>query len=481
VPHERRGESREDLMVEARAQRARVDKAAVVADLRYSLTGEVIARDEAGYDEARRVWNGVIDRHPAVVARCYGTADVVECVGIARRHGIEVSIRGGGHQIAGSAICDDGLVIDLSTMRGVHVDPQARTAKVAAGARWADVDRATQLFGLATTGGEVSVTGVAGLTLGGGMGLLQRSFGLACDNLRSVEIVTADGVVRTASPSEHTDLFWAARGAGRGIGVVTSLEFGLRPLGPEVAAAWVVYSDREAASVARRWRDLAMEAPETLSPQLLLWSVPPDPEIPEELHGQPAVMALALYAGDPAEAGPALEPFAELGTPVLDLGGTVPYADLQSSADALFPEGGRYYFKSHFANELTDDALDDLVRCFSERPNAESVVVVRTLGGAVDRVSAEESAYPHRRKRFNVSFDGVWTDASDDGALVGWARASWTAFRPNATGGVYVNFAGFDDEPDVTTADTLGTARRLETVRRAYDPDGLFAAAAARP
>jgi FAD/FMN-containing dehydrogenase len=455
--------------------------AVIAKELSAALRGEVITAEHADYDRARRVWNGAIDRRPAVIARCADTADVVACVGVARRQGIEVAIRGGGHQIAGSGVCDDGLVIDLSAMNGVHVDPDSRTAQVAAGARWADVDRATQLFGLATTGGEVSITGVAGLTLGGGMGLLQRAFGLACDNLRSVEVVTADGVVRTASSEEHTDLFWAARGAGRGLGVVTSFEFNLRPLGPEVAAAWVVYPDDDARSVVRAWRELALAAPRTVSPELLLWGVPPDPEIPAQLHGQAVVMAMGLFAGDAAASGDALAPFAELGTPLLDLGGTMPYADLQSSADELFAEGNRYFFKSHFADELGDDAIDALVTSFERRPNAESLVAVRTLGGAIDDVGYDDSAYPHRGRRFNVSFDAAWVDANDDARLVKWARDSWTAYRPFAAGGVYVNFAGFDDEADVTPDDTLGATARRAEVRKAYDPDGVFAAAAQRP
>lgn len=453
----------------------------VAKELRSAIRGNVITPDHPDYDIARRVWNGAIDRHPAVIARCADTADVVATVAAARKHGIEIAIRGGGHQVAGSGVIDDGLVIDLAAMNGVHVDPDLRTARVSAGARWADVDRATQLFGLATTGGEASITGVAGLTLGGGMGLLQRAFGLACDNVKSIEIVTADGVVRPASADEHTDLYWAARGAGRGLGVVTSFEFGLRPLGPEVAAGWVLYPPDDARAVVRAWRDAALASPRTVSPQLLLWSIPPDSEIPVESHGKPTVMALGLFAGDPAESSSALAPFAELTTPLFDLGGTMPYADLQCSSDALFPEGNRYFFKSHFADDISDEAIDALVTSFERRPTAESIVVVRTLGGAIDEVTTYESAYPHRGRRFNISFDAAWSDARDDERAVTWARDSWTAYRSFAAGGVYVNFAGFDDEPDVTTADTLGTQARLTEVRAAYDPDGIFAAAARRP
>ena len=272
--------------------------------LRAALHGEVIDRDHAAYADARRVWNGLIDRYPAVIARCADVADVVEAVRVARHHRPVTSIRGGGHQVAGSAVCDDGLVIDLSAMRAVHVDATARTARVQAGATWGEVDRATQVHGLATPGGEVSVTGVAGLTLGGGLGVMMRTHGLSCDNLRSVEIVTADGMVRTASRDEHTDLFWAVRGGGRGLGVVTALEFDLHPLGPEVAAALVLYPYEDAASVLRAWRDAARRAPDTLAPEIGLWSIPPLPDVPAEMHGAPVVMVAGVHIGPPAEAGP---------------------------------------------------------------------------------------------------------------------------------------------------------------------------------
>jgi FAD/FMN-containing dehydrogenase len=452
----------------------------VVKELQDSLKGEVVTRDHPRYDEARSVWNGAIDRRPAVIAYCADTADVIEAIRVARHHPIEVAVRSGGHQVAGTGLCDDGLVIDLSSMQDVLVDVENRIATVAAGARWHHVDRATQAHGLATTGGEVSITGVAGLTLGGGMGVLQRAFGLACDNLRAVEVVTADGMVRRASADEHPDLYWAARGAGRGVGVVTAFEFELHPLGPEVAAAFTVYSGDDATQVLRGYRDLVADAPESISPEVVLWCVPPDPEIPAELHFQPAVMVVAVYAGDPAEADPVLAPYRNLATPLLDLSGTMPYADLQASSDPLFPEGARYYFKAHFADALDDDAIDAVVAAHTTRPTPQSLIAIRSLGGAIDRVSADESAYPHRGRRFNVSFDGAWTEPADDDRLVGWARDAFTSFTPFSAGGVYVNFAGFEGETDVSGADMFGNEARLAGIRATYDPDGLFAAAAGR-
>jgi FAD/FMN-containing dehydrogenase len=443
------------------------------------MRGPVLDRAHPGYDAARRVWNGLIDRHPAVIARCADTADVVVAVEVARRFRPVVSIRGGGHQVAGSAVCDDGLVIDVSSMRGVHVDPVARTARVQAGARWADVDRATQLFGLATPGGEVSQTGVAGYTLGGGMGSIMRAHGLACDNLRSLEIVTADGVIRTASASEHPDLFWAARGGGRGLGVVTSFEFDLHPIGPQVATAQVFYPYEQAREVLRGWRDLTPDIPETVAPEFVLWSIPPDPAIPAELHGQKVVVVAAVFAGDPADGSSVLAPLAQLGTPLMDASGTVPYLAAQSALDRAFPDGGRYFFKSHFLDRLDDDAIDTILACDARRPNPESLMVIRTLGGAIDRVGSEHSSYPHRGARYNLSIDASWSDPGFDDAALGWARRSWTALQQFSNGGVYVNFAGLEAEAE--RAAVYGVSnQRLDDIRRSYDVDGVFHDAAAR-
>jgi FAD/FMN-containing dehydrogenase len=455
----------------------------LVRELRDALAGDVLAPGDPGYDDARRVWNGIIDRYPAAIARCASAADVQAAVCIAGRHRPPaVTVRGGGHQVAGTAVCDDGLVIDLSFMTDVAVDPLARTARVQGGARWADVDRATQRHGLATTGGEASITGVAGLTLGGGMGVLHRAYGLACDNLRSIEIVTADGQLRRASRTEHPDLFWAARGAGRGLGVVTSFEFDLYELGPDVAVAQVLYPHQDAEAVLRVWRDAALAAPEAVSPEAILWSIPPDPSVPEEMHGVKVIIAAGVYAGDPAEADAALAPYGDLGTPLIDQSGTLPYVEVQSALDELVPDGGRYYFKSHDLDELTDDAIATLVACDRERPNPETLIAIRTLGGAIDRVTRDESAYPHRGAAFNLSIDAIWSDPADDERVISWARETWQAMRPYANGGVYLNFAGLDGEADVDRTATYGAdLGRLERVLATYDPTDLFASAAWRP
>jgi hypothetical protein len=459
-----------------------VDEAALATALREVLRGEVIDRAHPAYDQARQVWNGVNDRHPAVIARCAGAADVVEAVRIAREHRPAVSIRGGGHQIAGSAVCDDGLVIDLSAMKGIHVDPTARTVRAQAGVTWGELDRETQLFGLATPGGEVSTTGIAGFTLGGGMGLIMRKYGLACDNLRSIEIVTADGMVRTAGREEHRDLFWAARGGGRGLGVVTSFEFELHPLGPDVAQVQYLYPYDDAERILRAWPEVALSMPDTVTPQLILWSVPPDPSIPEELHWRKVVVVLGMYAGPAAEGVEVLAPLGKLGTPLLDFSGSVPYTEIQSSADEMFPHGGRYYMKSHAMHELTEATIASLLEWDADRPTPETLIAIRTLGGAVAGVAPGDSAFPHRSEVFNVSIDAGWSDPAMDGMAVAWARGAWDALRPHASGGVYINFSGLADEADGLRGAVFGSSQaRLTEIRAAYDPDGLFASAARRP
>lgn len=454
---------------------------AMVNDLRAALRGEVIDRAHPAYDEARRVWNGLVDRRPAVMARCLDTSDVVQAIRIARQYRPTVSIRGGGHQVAGTAVCDNGLVLDLSRMKGISVDAERRTAIAQAGVLWGELDRATQAFGLATPGGEVSVTGIAGLTLGGGLGLIMRAHGLSCDNLRSLEIVTADGQVRVATREMHRDLWWAARGGGRGLGVVTSFEFDLHPLGPDVATTQVLYAYDDAERVLRGFRDLAPSMPDPVAPELVLWSVPPDPQIPEALHGEKIVFVLGVYAGPPQKGQAVLAPLATLATPVADLSGIAPYVAVQSSVDAVFPDHGRYYMKSHFTNALSDEGIRVLLDADSRRVTPESLIVVRTLGGAVDRVGPDDSAFAHRGARFNVSVDAAWVDPALDEAAIAWSRATWEALRPFSTGGVYLNFAGLEDEADAVRGAALGASvDRLDRIRRQYDPEGLFDAAARR-
>ena len=327
----------------------------------------------------------------------------------------------------------------------------------------------------------MSVTGVAGLTLGGGLGVMMRTHGLSCDNLRSVEIVTADGMVRTASRDEHIDLFWAVRGGGRGLGVVTSLEFDLHPLGPDVAAALVLYPYEDAASVLRAWRDAARRPPTRSHPRSACWSIPPLPDVPAELHGTPVVMVAGVHIGPPAHAGPHLAPLQRLGNPLADMTTTMPYAESQSAVDDMFPDGGRYYWKSHFVDEITDDLIDTLIALDADRPSPQSVIMIRTLGGAIGRVGDHETAYPHRSARFNISVDASWQDPQLDDTAIAWARSTWDAIAPHATGGLYINFAGLGDDTNLRAAALGGNESRVEEIRRAYDPGGLFETAATRP
>lgn len=440
-----------------------------------ALRGALILPSDPAYDAARRVWNGMIDRRPALIARCAGTADVVAAVRFAGAHDLRVAVRGGGHNVAGSAICDDGLVIDLSLMKGILVDPVKRTARVQPGATWRDLDHETQLHGLATPGGEVSTTGVAGYTLAGGIGALHRKWGLACDNLLSVEVVTAGGEVLRAGPAEHPDLFWAVRGGGGNFGVVTWFEFQLHPLGPEVFSVAVLYPFDDAAALLLRWRSVTDALPEEVTSGFFLWSIPPLPDFPQEMHLAPCVIVTGLYAG-PAEEGEAVAaPLRSLGAPIADISGVGTYVDTQSAFDFLFPSGDCYYWKSHFLDALTDAAVDAIIAGIDTRPSPRSVFALRHMGGAISRIPEDASAYANRGARYNLSLDGVWSDPSDSERNIAWVRRCWDALRRHASGGVYLNFAGLNEDVDALARAGHGrNYARLREVKRRYDPDNRF-------
>lgn len=446
--------------------------------LKPGFGGTVIDRWHPGYDHARGVWNALVDRRPALIARCSSLADVVDAVRVAAEHRPPVSIRAGGHQIAGSAVCDDGLVIDLSAMRGVDVDPVRRTARVQAGVTVGQLDRETQAFGLLVPGGDVTDTGVGGLSLGGGIGMLARAYGLTCDHLRSIEIVTADGQVRTAGPDEHADLLWAARGCGRGLGVVTSLEFDLAALGPMVSVVEVYYPWDRAEFVLQGWRDAVEVVPDTVTPMAVLRSMPRYPQAPVESHDTPVVGVGAVYAGPPAEAQAALAPLRQLDTPVLDVSGVVRYEQSASPPAGVM----RAFMKSHFLDELTDDAIRTLLDQQARWTGTGAELVIRTLGGAVRHIPQDQSAFPHRAARFNLNVNAMWRDAGLDDVILTWCRSSWTALRPHANGGVYLNFSGLADEAEIVREAVYGpSAPRLDAIRTAHDPEGLFAWAARQP
>jgi FAD/FMN-containing dehydrogenase len=386
-----------------------LDEAEIQA-LAATVRGQLLRPADPDYEAARRVWNGMIDKRPGLIVRCLGTADVAAAVRFARAHDLLVAVRGCGHNVAGNAVCDGGLVIDLSLMKGVQVDPAKRVARAQPGANWGDLDRETQLFGLVTPGGEVSTTGIAGYTLGGGLGALHRKWGLACDNLLSVEIVTADGAVRRASVAEHPDLFWAVRGGGGNFGVVTWFEYQLHPLGPEVFSAAAIYPLADAPAILRAWRAYAQHAPDEVTSEALLWSMPPFPDLPAELHGAPIVVLAGLYAGPVDEGESALAALREFGTPLVDLSGPTSYVQNQSAFDEFFPTGLNYYWKSLFLDALDDDLIDSIVALAADRPSPQTIFGLRHLGGAIAQAPEDATAYGNRHAAYNLSLDAIWED-----------------------------------------------------------------------
>ena len=459
-----------------------------VAELAATFRGPLLRPGDDGYEAARHVWNGLIDRHPALIARCLGTADIVAAVNFARTHQLRVSVRGGGHNVTGSAVCDGGLMIDLALLRAVYVDPEARVARVQPGATWADVDRETQLHGLMTPGGEVSGTGVAGFTLSGGMAATRRKYGLACDNLRSVQIVTADGRVVTASATAHPDLFWAIRGGGGNFGIVSSFEFDLFPLGPEVFSLAVMHKQEDAPALIRQFRDLAPHLPEEISVSLIFWGLPPNPALPAALHWRPIFMLSGLYAGPAAEGEAAFRALRALGTPLIDASGTMTYKQKQQRLDGFVPNGVHAYMKAVSIPALTDEVIDLVARHGATRPSPLTLISIRLLGGAMARVPEDGSAYGNRSAPFNVSYDAISYNPADpagptgwgyelantDG-LVSWGRAAAAEMQALTGGSIYLNFTGADEggEQTVRTA-FLGNWDRLVAIKRRYDPANLF-------
>jgi FAD/FMN-containing dehydrogenase len=437
--------------------------------------GRLISAAHADYDTARAVWNGAIDRRPRLIARCIGTADVVAAVRFARNHHLEIAIRGGGHNVAGTAVCNEGVVIDLSAMRGVWVDPISRRARVQGGALWGDVDRETQAHGLATTGGIVSHTGVAGLTLGGGIGWLMRKHGLTIDNLLAVDVVTADGGMLRASEREHPDLFWALRGGGGNFGVVTSFEFRLHPVGPIVLAGPIFWDASDAAEVLRLYRDFIRDAPDELGTVVRFGTAPPLPVIPENLHWRPVVMVGTCFAGPMEDGERKLRPLRASRTPLLDLVGPTSYAGFQSALDSTVVHGWNYYWKSTHLPELGNDLIDVIANHAFSCSSPRSYVAMFHLNGAVSQVAGGATAFGNRQASHAITLDGVWRPGEDfgdrDTAWAGRFFAALGRFRE----GVYVNFLGGDEHPDrIREAYGDTVYDRLVDVKTTYDPDNIF-------
>ncbi|WP_108446768.1 FAD-binding oxidoreductase [Halomonas denitrificans] len=447
--------------------------AEAVDALAASLHGQLTTPTDDDYASRRGVWNGMVDRHPVLIAGCQGTQDIVQAVDFARTHRMCVSIRGGGHHIAGNAIAEGGLVIDLSAMRSVHVDPRQGTARVAPGALLGDVDRETQAFGLATPLGINSTTGVAGLALGGGFGWLTRQHGLTADNLLSAELVTADGQRHHVSAEEDAELFWALRGGGGNFGVVSSFEFRLHPVGPEIYAGLVVYPFDQARRVLEAWRDFTHEAPEALSVWAILREAPPLPFLPEAIHGERVVVFALMHVGDPTSAERDAAAVLAFGEPAGQMLGFQPYADFQAAFDPLLAPGARNYWKSHDFRDLGDEALAQAIAAAEALPGPECEIFLAHLGGAMSRVDPTATAYAGRDAHYVMNVHARWQEAAEDDRCRDWAREVFQKLAPFATGGGYVNFLTEDEGDRVASAYGVNFAR-LQAVKRRVDPDNLF-------
>jgi FAD/FMN-containing dehydrogenase len=426
---------------------------------------------------ARDVFNAMHASRPDEVASCSTTDDVVAAINRARTENLRVAVRGGGHSIAGLSAIEGGMLIDLAPMNSVHVDPERKIAKVGGGAVWLEVDQATQAHGLATPGGVVSDTGVAGLTLGGGYGWLRRKHGLSSDNVIEAEVVTADGQVLTASADENSDLYWAIRGGGGNFGIVTSFTFALHPVGPEVAFSATFYPIEEYAQVLRGWRDYVEQAPDEVTTVCVGITFPANPELPEAIHDRPVVIVGGVFVGDVEEGLKITAPLRELGTPLFDMSGPTPFVGVQTGFDPLFPRGElRAYWKSQYLDELSDGAIETIAAKAGERPAPLTLMNVFAMGGAITRVGEEETAFATRKPPYMVSIDGMWSDAADDDANVAWVRDTWNAVKEYGTGEVYLNFTGRADEaPDAGVDSALGrNMARLAEIKAKYDPDNFF-------
>lgn len=428
-----------------------------------SLRGQILRPESAGYDETRSLWNGMIDRKPALIVRCRTATDVARAVDFARIHDLEVSVRGGDHNAAGHAVCDKGVMIDLSPMKAVTVDPVGRTARVEAGVRWAEIDRETQRHGLATTGGTVSDTGVAGLTLGGGLGWLAGRYGLTCDNLLEAEVVTADGRCLRTSAAENADLFWAIRGGSGNFGVVTAFTFQLHPVGPTLIAGMVAHPLERATEVLRFYREFVATAPDEVNTIGTFFTTP---------EGVPVVAIAACHCGSLEEGENALRPLKEFGAPILDEIGPVPYVDFQKGLDASFPRGRRYYFKSAVIRDLPDELITRIVEPFTAVPSPFTFFLLQQLGNAARRVAPDATAFPHRDACWDAVVLCAWETPAEDAMQIAWSRRVWESWRPFSTG-VYVNGVAEGDREELLAA--YGARYdRLAALKAKYDPTNLF-------
>jgi FAD/FMN-containing dehydrogenase len=437
--------------------------------------GAVLAPDDPAYEETRRIWNAMIDRRPGLIVRCTGTADVVQAVRLAARHRLLLSVRGGGHNIAGLAVCEGGLMIDLSLMRGVWVDAQAQTAVAQAGCTLADVDRETQLHGQAAVLGFVSATGIAGLTVGGGFGYLTRRHGWTCDTLLGMEVVTADGQVLRVSAGQHEDLFWALRGGSGNFGIVTSFEYRTFPVGPEILGGAIAWRGEDAKQVLEAYAEFSAAAPRELTSVAVLRTAPPAPWLPKEIHGKPMVAVFVCHAGGIEEGEKLLAPLRKLGQPVADIVTRRPYVQMQSLLDATQPKGRRYYWKSHYLASVRRDTIALAVDHAARIRSPHSAILMFQIGGALNELAAGHSPVGNRDAAYVLNIAGSWEKPEDDAANIAWARDCFQATRAVSTGGTYVNFLTEDDGADrIEAAYGRATLDRLAAIKGKYDPQDLF-------
>jgi FAD/FMN-containing dehydrogenase len=443
------------------------DVTAAAAELAKTLSGPVLVPADPRWDEMRRVHNGLVDRRPAVIAQCRGTADIADAVRFAREQGLEIAVRGGGHNVGGRATIDDGLMIDLSLMKHVHVDPAHATARVAGGTLWGHFNREAQVHGLATTGGVVSTTGVAGLTLGGGFGWLMPKYGMALDNLLSVDIVLADGTVTRANADEHPDLHWAVRGGGGNFGVVSSFEFRVHPVGPMVMGGLVAWPFDRARDVLRLYRDRCAAASDEMMVVGALLTAP---------DGATKLVGIAAgHVGPAADAGAALAPIKAFGQPVMDVMGPIPYTQLNMIIDDALPRGARNYWKSHFLPELTDEVIDLAIEAHGRCPSPMSQLLFENFHGAATRVPPTDTAFALRSPGFNCGIIGQWMDPGADAANTAWCREVYQAIQPHVGPSRYLNYLDHDDTGDAALTAAYGpNVRRLQALKAKYDPDNVF-------
>ncbi len=436
-----------------------------VQELRGSLRGELIGPGEAGYDEHRLVWNGMIDKRPALIARCTGAADVINTVNFARDHRLPIAVRSGGHNVAGLSTCDDGIVLDLAPMKGIRVDPAARTVRAEPGLRWGEFDRETQAFGLATTGGTNTDTGIGGLSLGGGFGWLAGKHGLTVDNLLSADVVTADGKLVKASADDNPDLFWAIRGGSGNFGVITSFEYRLHPVGPMVVGGMVTHPLAKAAEMLRFYREFLPSAPDELTVYAGFMTSP---------DGQPLAALAGAYIGPLDEGEKAVKGLKEFGPPVEDMLGPIPYLAQQSMMDEAFLPGLHNYWKGDFLKELSDPAIETMVDHFGRVPSPRTMVMLVPINGVASRLPVDATAFPHRAARCALGIYSRWDNPSDAEQNISWTRDFWRSIQPFASGGVYVNELSGDEGEDRVRLAYGPNYARLAQVKAKYDPDNLF-------